>query len=51
MVKERVLDKCGLGLTILDGVVCCSVVGINITTTTNNNIGNIIVAVFDETQL
>ena len=53
MVKDRILDKCGLELTILDGVVGCAVVGINITTTTtttkNNNIGNIIVVVFDET--
>ena len=48
MVKERVCDKCGFGLTILDGVLCFSIVGIKITTTTKNN--NIIVVVFDDTQ-
>ena len=48
MMKERVLDKYGLGLTILDRVVCCSGVGIKITTT-RNNIGNITVVVSDET--
>ena len=48
MVKDLVWDKCGLGLIILDDVVGWSAVGINITTTTNNNIGTIIVVVFDE---
>ena len=50
MAKDLVCDKCGLGLTILDDVVGWSVVGINMTTTTNNNIGNIIIVVFDETR-
>ena len=48
MVKDRVLGIYGLGLTmgdLLDRVVG----GINITTTKNNNIGIIIVEVFDET--
>ena len=45
------VDRCGLGLTILDDVVGQSVVGINMTATKNNNIGTIIVVVFDETLL
>ena len=49
MVKDLVRDKCGLGLTKFDDVLSWSVVGINITTTTNNDMGNIIVVVFDET--
>ena len=43
MVKERVCDRCGIGLIILDDVVGWSVVDINITIT-NTNIGTIIVA-------
>ena len=50
MVKGLVWEKCGLGLTIFDDVVGRSVVGINIATTKNNNIGNIIVVVFDDTR-
>ena len=50
MKEDLVCDKCGLGLTILDDVVGQSVVGINITATKHsNNIGTIIVVVFDET--
>ena len=48
MVKDRVLGKYGLGLTMDDDAERV-VVGINITTTRNNNIGIIIVVVFDET--
>ena len=49
MVKDRVLGKYGLGLTMddLERVVG----GIKIATTKNNNIGIIIVVVFDETRL
>ena len=50
MVKDRVLDKCWLGLTKFVDVLGWSVVGINIATTKNNNIGNIIVVVFDDTR-
>ena len=51
MVKGRVQEMCGLGLTILDDRVGRSVVGINITATKNsNNRGTIIVVVFDETR-
>ena len=50
MVKDLVLDKCGLGLTKFDDVVGWSVVGINIATTKNNNIGNIIVVAFENTR-
>ena len=50
MVKDRVLDRCGLGLIIDDvGVGERSVVGIKISTR-NNNKNNIVVA-FDETQV
>ena len=50
MVNDLVLDNgFGLGLMILDDVVGRSVVGINIATTKNNNIGNITVVVFDDT--
>ena len=54
MVRGHVHDKYGLGLTIFDDVVGWSMVGINITTTTtttSNNIGTIIVEVFDEKSL
>ena len=51
MVKDLVRDICGLGLTIVDREMCCLVLGINIATTTNNNIGTIIVVVFDEMLL
>ena len=51
MVKDLVHDKCGLGLMILDDAVGRSVSGINIATTTNNNIGTNIIVVFDETLL
>ena len=37
MVNDLVLDRCGLGLTILDDVVGWSVVGIKMTTTTTTN--------------
>ena len=48
MVKERVWERCGLGLMILADVVGKAVVGINIATTINNNV-NIIVLVIDDT--
>ena len=47
-MKNLVWDRYGLGLTILDDVVGWSVVGVNITTTTRNNIEGNIVVVFDE---
>jgi len=50
MVKERVWERCELGLTIDDvDLVEMSVVGINMATTKNNR--NIIVVAFDETRL
>ena len=48
MVKDRVLGKYGLGLT-MDEVAERVVGGINITTTRNNNIGIINVGLVDET--
>ena len=51
MVNGLDQDRCGLGLTALDDVVGWSVVGINITTTSNNNRKGIIVAVIDEMSL
>ena len=50
MVKDLVLDRCGLGLIINDvDVVKMSVFGIKMATTKNNK--NIIVVAFDETRL
>ena len=50
MVKDLVLGKYGLGLT-MDDLLERVVGGINIATTMDNNIGIIIVVVFDETRL
>ena len=50
MVNDHVRGRKGLGLK-MDDVVDMSVVGINIATTINNNIGIIIVVVFNETIL
>ena len=49
MLKERVLERYGLGLT-MDEVLDRVVGGIKIATTKNNNIGIINVVVFDETR-
>ena len=50
MVNDRVRGTNGLGL-MMDDRFGRSVVGINIATTMNNNIGIIIVVVFDETLI
>ena len=48
MLKDRVRERYGLGLTMDEGLDRV-VGGIKIATTKNNNIGIIIVVVFDET--